>query len=287
MGITHVIRAEEWLSSLPKHVQLYRSFDWDLPAFCHLPLLRNADKSKISKRKNPVSLNHYRRAGFLPEAMLNYLALMGWAMPDEREEFSLDEFVAAFSLERVSLGGPIFDQEKLRWLNGRYLRRLSGPEMLARLRQHLLSEEYLLRVLALVRERIDTLEDFFDYAHFFFAGELSYGPEEMARMTPPNRTSTEAAKALDTLLEKHLDVLLDWNAAAIEGGVRAFAEDTAWSAKDAFMVVRVAVTGRAATPPLFETLEVLGKEAVRRRVRRAADLLRTRQPGAALPGAKG
>lgn len=278
MRITHVIRAEEWLSSLPKHVQLYRSFGWDLPVFCHLPLLRNADKSKISKRKNPVSLYHYRRAGFLPEAVLNYLALMGWAMPDEREEFALDEFVAAFSLERISLGGPIFDQEKLRWLNGKYLRRLSGSEMLARLRQHLLSEEYLLRVWALVRERIDTLEDFFDYAHFFFAGELSYGPEEMARLTPANRTPAEAARALDTLLEKHLDLLLDWNTAAIEAAVRAFAEDSGWSPKDAFMAVRVAATGRAATPPLFETLEVLGKEAVRRRVRRAADLLRASPP---------
>src|SRR5688500_15015083 len=105
MGITHVIRAEEWLSSLPKHVQLYRSFAWDPPVFCHLPLLRNADKSKISKRKNPVSLNHYRRAGVLPEAMLNFLALMGFSMPDEREEFSLEEFVAAFSLEKIALGG--------------------------------------------------------------------------------------------------------------------------------------------------------------------------------------
>ena len=95
MGITHVIRAEEWLSSLPKHVVLYRGFGWEPPVFCHLPLLRNADRSKISKRKNPVSLNYYRRAGFLPEAMLNYLALMGWAMPDEREEFTLEEFVDA------------------------------------------------------------------------------------------------------------------------------------------------------------------------------------------------
>src|SRR5688500_4791900 len=139
MEITHVVRAEEWLSSLPKHVQLYRAFGWEAPVFCHLPLLRNADKSKISKRKNPVSLNHYRRAGFLPEAMVNCLALMGFCIPDEREEFSLEEFVAAFALERISLGGPIFDQEKLRWLDGLYLRRLSGEETLARLRSHLLA----------------------------------------------------------------------------------------------------------------------------------------------------
>ena len=133
MGITHVIRAEEWLSSLPKHVRLYEGFGWEPPVFCHLPLLRNADRSKISKRKNPVSLNFYRRAGYLPEAMLNYLALMGWAMPDEREEFSLEEFVSEFTLERISLGGPVFDVEKLKWLNGKYLRRLEPREILERL----------------------------------------------------------------------------------------------------------------------------------------------------------
>ena len=105
MGITHVIRAEEWLSSLPKHVRLYEAFGWQLPVFCHLPLLRNADRSKISKRKNPVSLNFFKRAGFLPEAMLNYLALMGWTMPDEQEIFSLDEFVA----ERLEQFGPYED----------------------------------------------------------------------------------------------------------------------------------------------------------------------------------
>jgi glutamyl-tRNA synthetase len=274
MEITHVIRAEEWLSSLPKHVQLYRSFGWTPPVFCHLPLLRNADRSKISKRKNPVSLNHYRRAGFLPEAMLNYLALMGFSMPDEREEFTLQEFVAAFALERISLGGPIFDQEKLRWLNGRYLRRLGGEQILARLRGHLLGDEYMLRVLALVRERIDTLEDFYDYAHFFFAGDLSYGPEETERLAPGGRAPAEAAQALQALLEKHLDPLLDWTAGPIEAAVRAFAEGSGVAAKDVFMAVRVAATGRTATPPLFETLEVLGKEAVRRRLRRASDLLR-------------
>jgi glutamyl-tRNA synthetase len=255
-------------------VQLYRSFGWTPPVFCHLPLLRNADRSKISKRKNPVSLNHYRRAGFLPEAMLNYLALMGFSMPDEREEFTLEEFVAAFALERISLGGPIFDQEKLRWLNGRYLRRLGGEQILARLRGHLLGDEYMLRVLALVRERIDTLEDFYDYAHFFFAGDLSYGPEETERLAPGGRAPAEAAQALQALLEKHLDPLLDWTAGPIEAAVRAFAEGSGVAAKDVFMAVRVAATGRTATPPLFETLEVLGKEAVRRRLRRASDLLR-------------
>jgi glutamyl-tRNA synthetase len=287
MEITHVIRAEEWLPSLPKHVQLYRSFGWKAPVFCHLPLLRNADKSKISKRKNPVSLNHYRRAGFLPEAVVNYLALMGWAMPDERDVFSLEEFVGAFTLERISLGGPIFDQEKLRWLNGKYLRSLTPPEWLDRLRRHLLADDYMLRVVPLVRERIDTLEEFFDYAQFFFTGEVAYGPEETARMTPANRTPAEAGRALEVLLEGHLDLLLDWSAGAVEAAVRAFAEASGWDAREVFMTVRVAATGRAATPPLFETLEVLGKETVRRRLRRAAGVLRaSRAPAATGPAAR-
>jgi glutamyl-tRNA synthetase len=274
MRITHVVRAEEWLSSLPKHVQLYHAFNWEPPVFCHLPLLRNADRSKISKRKNPVSLNHYRRAGYLPEALLNFLALMSFAMPDAREEFSLEEFVAAFELEKISLGGPVFDLEKLTWLNGRYLRRLSTEDWIARLRGHLLSDAYLAQVLPLCRERVDTLEGFFDYASFFFMGDLTYDAAALAALVPTGRTPSEAAGALAALLEERLEALFDWNPAAIETALASFAEASGWAAKELYMSVRVAATGRTATPPLFETLAVLGKEACRRRLRRAAQALR-------------
>src|SRR5262245_44617344 len=205
MEITHVVRAEEWLSSLPKHVQLYHAFGWRPPVFCHLPLLRNADRSKISKRKNPVSLEYYRRAGYLPEAMLNFLALLSYSMPDEREEFSLADFIASFELERISLGGPVFDLEKLTWLNGRYLRNLTAPEFVARLRGHLLSDDYLSQVFALCRERIDTLEAFYEYASFFFVGEVAYDDEALKAMAPKDRTPADVAKALRTLLEEHVD----------------------------------------------------------------------------------
>jgi len=275
MGITHVIRAEEWLSSLPKHVVLYDGFGWEKPVFCHLPLLRNADRSKISKRKNPVSLNFYRRAGYLPEAMLNYLALMGWAMPDEHEEFSVDEFVKEFTLERISLGGPVFDVEKLRWLNGKYLRRLAPGELLDRLRGQLLAEDHLLEVLPLVQERIDTLEGFFEYASFFFTGEVAYDDEALKAMVPKGRAAAETSKALRALLEEEVDPLLEWTKETVEAAVRRFAEKSGWPAKEVFMTVRVAATGRAASPPLFETLAVLGKETCRRRLRRAADALKT------------
>ncbi len=273
MGITHVVRAEEWLSSLPKHVQLYRSFGWSAPTFCHLPLLRNPDRSKISKRKNPVSLNHYRRAGYLPEAMLNYLGLMGFAMPDGRDEFTLEEFVAEMDLEKVALGGPVFDLEKLTWFNGKYLRRLSPSELLARLRGHVLADDYLLQVLPLVQERIDTLEAFSEYASFFFVGELTYDEAALAAMVPKGRTAAEVAKALGRLVDAHVDPLVDWGATTFESALVAFGEATGWAPKETFMAVRVALTGRAATPPLFETAAVLGKEICRRRLRRAASVL--------------
>jgi len=275
MGVTHVIRAEEWLSSLPKHVELYRAFGWDEPVFCHLPLLRNADRSKISKRRNPVSLNFYRRAGFLPEATLNYLALMGWAMPDEREEFTVEEFVREFTLERISLGGPVFDPEKLRWLNGKYLRRLRPREVLDRLRAEALSEVHLLRVLPLVQERIDTLEGFFEYSSFFFVGEVPYDEAALRAMVPKGRTPVATAKVLKALLEDAVDPILEWDLATVETAIRGFAEKAGWAPNELFMAVRVATTGRAASPPLFETLAVLGKETCRRRLRRAADALKT------------
>jgi glutamyl-tRNA synthetase len=275
MGITHVIRAEEWLSSLPKHVRLYEGFGWQPPVFCHLPLLRNADRSKISKRKNPVSLNFYRGAGYLPEALVNYLALMGWAMPDEREEFSLDEFVAEFSLERISLGSPVFDVEKLRWLNGKYLRRLPPSGILDRLRGGPLSDEHLLEVLPLVQERIDTLEDFFSYAGFFFTGEVPLNDEALKALVPKGRSAPETAKLLRALLEEEVDRILDWSPETLERILRGFGEKKGWPPKDLFMSVRVATTGRKASPPLFETLGVLGKERCRRRLRRAAEVLKT------------
>jgi glutamyl-tRNA synthetase len=275
MDITHVIRAEEWLSSLPKHVQLYRAFGWDLPVFCHLPLLRNADTSKISKRKNPVSLDHYRQAGILPEALLNYLALMGWAMPDGRDQFSLSDFIAELRLEDISLGGPVFDLDKLNWLNGKYIRDLSIHDLLAKLGGNVLSDEYLQAILPLVQERIETLADFVPYAEFFFSGDVSYDESARSKMVAKGRTPPQTAKAFRALLEDHLDPILEWEAAHIEAAMRDFCETSEWAPKELFMPVRIAVTGRAATPPLFETMEVLGKARCRWRLRRAMETLRS------------
>ena len=274
MGISHVIRAEEWISSLPKHVLLYRAFGWELPIFCHLPLLRNPDHSKISKRKNPVSLNHYRRAGILPEALVNYLALMGWAMPDERDQFTLAEFVDSFRLEDVSLGGPVFDRQKLVWLNGKYIRDLERDELLARLRGEPLSDDYLLQILPLVQERIETLTDFIAYASFFFVGDVEYEGSALPKLVARGRTPPQTAKGLRVLLEEYLDPILQWSPETVEEAMRGFCADHEWAPKELFMPVRVAVTGRTATPPLFETMGVLGKERCQWRLRQAIEVLR-------------
>jgi glutamyl-tRNA synthetase len=182
--------------------------------------------------------------------------------------------VQAFSLERVSLGGPVFDVEKLRWLNGKYLRRLSPPALLAKLRGELLSDAHLLAVLPLVQERIDTLEGFFEYASFFFTGELAYDADALKALVPKGRTALETSKVLRSLLEEEVDLLLDWRHETLEPALRRFSQKSGWAAGELFMAVRVAVTGRAASPPLFETLAVLGKESCRRRLRRAADVLK-------------
>jgi glutamyl-tRNA synthetase len=274
MEISHVMRAEEWITSTPKHVLLYRAFGWDEPRWIHMPLLRNPGGSKISKRKNPVSLNYYRDAGFLPEAMLNYLGRMGWSMPDEREKFNLEEMIEAFTFDRVSLGGPVFDVEKLTWLNGTYIREQPVERFVERLGDELFSRERLAAIAPLFQERVEKLEDFIDKAPYFFCGDVAYDDEATRAMVPKKKEPREVAKALGSVLEI-VDSLPAVTAAALEPRLRELCDRLEWKAKDLFMPVRIAVTGRKATPGLFETMEVLGKERCRRRLRAAAAHLKT------------
>jgi glutamyl-tRNA synthetase len=271
MQITHVIRGEEWITSTPKHVLLYEGFGWTAPQFCHLPLLRNEDKSKVSKRKNPTSLTFYERAGILPEALRNYLGMMGWTMPDGREVFTFQDMVDNFDLSRMVLGGPVFDLKKLYWLNGKYLREvLSEQEMVERIRAAVFPDEYLRRLVPLVRERIDKLEDFVGYADFFFTGSVRV---DAANMVPKGRSVHDVTGVLQELAER-IDAQFTWSKDSIEALVRGFGDEQQWKPKDLFMPVRVAVTGKTATPPLFETMEVLGRELCRRRIREAAQQLK-------------
>jgi glutamyl-tRNA synthetase len=272
MGITHVIRAEEWLSSTPKHIVLYNAFGWIAPEWIHMPLLRNQDKSKISKRKNPVSLDYYRAAGFLPEALLNYLGTMGWSISGDREKFNLTEMIEAFTFDRISLGGPVFDLVKLSAMNANYLRALEDGEVVQRLRQWRLSDEYLASLVPLVRQRIQRLDEFMPLTEFFFSGDVDHTPF-LKELVPAPRTPKEVSEILLGLVEA-LDVQRDFSHAALEAMVRAFAEKSGWDAKQMFMVVRLAATARKATPPLFETLAVLGRDLTRRRLRLCAEALK-------------
>jgi len=272
MGITHVIRAEEWLSSTPKHVELYKAFGWEAPEWIHMPLLRNADKSKISKRKNPVSLDYYQDAGFLPEALLNYLGTMGWSISGDREKFSLTEMVEAFTWDRVSLGGPVFDLVKLSAMNAQYLRALSDEEVVNRLRQWRLSDGALQRLVPLVRARIQRLDEFVPMTDFFFSGDLDYAA--VAKEIVPKGKTPKDVSDLFLAFGEALDTHRPFTAAALEPMARAFAEKSGWSTKDLFMLIRLGATAKKATPPLFETLEALGRELVRRRLRLAADAVK-------------
>lgn len=271
MEITHVIRAEEWISSTPKHVLLYRAFDWEPPKFFHMPLLRNADKSKISKRKNPVSINYYRDVGILPQALLNFLGLMGWSFGDDREKFTLAEMTDAFSWDKVSLGGPVFNLDKLTWLNEKYIHDLDYEALADSVIDWRLNREFLLQVLPLVRERIKKLDELIPAIEYFFSGDLDY-TAVLADMKVPDVAPADVGKALLQLVELS-EAREGFSAATLEEVARGWAEQLGWKTKHAFMLLRLAVTGRKASPPLFETMAVLGKEITRRRLRNAAQVV--------------
>jgi glutamyl-tRNA synthetase len=272
MGITHVIRAEEWLSSTPKHVELYKAFGWQAPEWVHMPLLRNADKSKISKRKNPVSLDYYRAAGFLPEALLNYLGTMGWSIAGDREKFTVAEMIEAFTFDRMSLGGPVFDLVKLSAMNADYLRALDDDSVVKRMREWRLGDDYLKQLVPLVRQRMQRMDEFLPLTEFFFSGDLDYSAVAKD-LVPKNRTAKDVTDCLLGFVEV-LDVQRDFSHAALEAVTRAFAEKVGWDAKELFMVVRMAASARKATPPLFETLAVLGRDLTRRRLRLCGEFMK-------------
>jgi glutamyl-tRNA synthetase len=281
MGITHVIRAEEWIPSTPKHVVLYEAFGWEPPVFVHLSLLRNADKSKISKRKNPVSLSWYREAGFLPEALLNFLGLMGWSLGEDKEIFGLEEMVEEFDLDRLKVSEPVFDLTKLEWLNGQYMRDMPTEELAERVRRFLVGER-LERAIPLLQPRLPRLDAYVEQAAYFYGLEVPFEIEGLKiKRWPGKEEDGGDQKALLRALRKALADLLElvekrpvWDTASYEELLRGYCEGSGWKPKELFMAVRVAVTGRKASPPLFETMEALGKARVQYRLRRAVEALR-------------
>ncbi len=277
MKITDVIRAEEWISSTPKHVLLYKAFGWESPRFWHMPLLRNLDKSKISKRKNPVSLVYYRQAGFLPEAIINFLGLMGGGMPTptpvevvngakENEIFSLDEMIQRFEVDKIRLGGPVFDLTKLKWLNGEYLRALPPEAFYQAVRERVFSEEYIRQISGIMQTRIETLGQFGDITGFFFADNIM-PPQEV--FLPKKRTLEETlAFAAEQLIVLEAT---DWTTEAIEPALKQLGLDKTWSVKENFMLLRAILTGSTMSPPLLESLVIFGKARSIDRIRRFID----------------
>lgn len=268
MEISHVIRGEEWISSTPKHVMLYQHFGWQHPVFCHMPLLRNPDKSKLSKRKNPTSITYYERAGYLPEAMLNYLARMGWSMPDEREKFSLDEMIEHFDITRVSLGGPVFDVEKLAWLNSVWLRDLSVPQLMQAF-QRWISPDYLARVAEQIQPRIHTLSEAVSWAAFFFSGQPTLSPESFVHK---KLSADEVRRILQTALWE-LDALRQWNHDTISALLSRVSNGLGYKLRDFMFPFFVAIAGTASSTPVMESMNILGPDMTRMRIRHALKML--------------
>ncbi len=268
MGITHVIRGEEWVPSTPKHILLYQAFNWTPPEFIHVPLLLNPDGSKLSKRKNPTSILFYREAGILPETLLNYLGLMSYSRPNQEEKFSLEAFISDFDIDRMRLGGSIFDLRKLTWLNGRYIRENFTPEeLLDRIRNWKFNDAFMTGILTMMQKRMETLGDFVSKCAFFFQSQVDF-PVEL--LVPKNREISEVAELLQTVLWT-LEALPEWSFSEIETGIKSVAEFWDWKIRDVTSVLFTAITGSRVGPPLFNAMELLGIDICRHRLMHALE----------------
>ncbi|MFC2020085.1 glutamate--tRNA ligase, partial [Chloroflexota bacterium] len=280
MQITHVLRAEEWLSSTPRHVLLYAALGLKPPQFAHLPMILGTDRAKLSKRHGAVAITSFKDLGYLPEAMVNFLALLGWSLDDKTELFSIQELVNNFSLERVSRTAAVFNWDKLNWMNGVYIRSLSLEDFTQRALPFLekglpdevkrpLSLGYVRQIMPLIQERAHTLADVAPLTEFFFTPELDY---DAALLIGKKMTEESATQALEAALEK-LRLMEAFSTEALEAVLRPLAEELGLKAGQLFGTLRVAVTGQTATPPLFETMAVLGREVCLKRLEEALNKL--------------
>jgi nondiscriminating glutamyl-tRNA synthetase len=279
MEISDVIRGEDHLSNTPKHILLFRALGYPVPRFAHLPLILNPDRTKMSKRKSQTAIDDYIAQGFVKEALVNYLAFLGWSTGTEEEILSLDEIVERFDLKAVHKGGAVFDRERLEWLNGQWIRRLSAEELIDRLRpfveaelaagriDRMPSDEELRSLLPVIQDRLPTLGAIGDLAGFLWVEDVSVDAETLVPKRWDVITTREGLAAARDTIEEVRDVVFE--ADELEPPLRALAEARGWKAGDLFMAIRVAVTGRTATPPLFDTLVALGRERVLARLDRA------------------
>ncbi len=283
MEVTEVIRGEDHLSNTPKHILLFRALGYDVPRFAHLPLILNPDRSKMSKRKSQTAIGDYIAQGFIREALVNYLALLGWSTGSEDEVLSIEEIVERFDLGAVNKGGAVFDRERLEWLNGQWIRRLAADDLVDRLRPFVAAElaagridwmpgdDELRSLLPVIQERLPTLGAVGDLVGFLWVREVELDPVALVPKRWDIATTREGLTAARATITEVGDVAFE--ADELEPPLRALAEARGWKAGDLFMAIRVAVTGRTATPPLFDTLVALGRERVLARLDHAMTVL--------------
>jgi glutamyl-tRNA synthetase len=279
MDISHVIRGEDHLSNTPKQILIYRALGYPVPEFAHLPLILNPDRTKMSKRKSQTAVSDYIAEGFIREALVNYLALLGWATGTEEEVLSIDEIAERFDLHAVHKGGAVFDRERLEWLNGQWIRRLEPDDLVDRLRpfveadraagriDDMPSDDELRALLPVIAERLPTLGTIGDLVGFLWVRELSYDPALLVPKRWDASTTNEGLVAARAVIADTGSVTFE--ADELEPPLRALAETRGWKVGDLFMAIRVAVTGRTATPPLFDTIVALGRERTLERLDRA------------------
>jgi glutamyl-tRNA synthetase len=276
MEISHVLRAEEWLSSTPRHLMLYKAFGFEPPQYAHLPMILGTDRSKLSKRHGAVSVTEYYEKGYLADAMVNFLALLGWSLDGKTEVISRQELIDNFSLERVSRTAAVFNLEKLDWMNGMYIRRLTADEFFDAVQPFLMTdkaagealisdEKYVKDILPLVQERARTLSEVPELTQFFFADELEY---DTNLLLGKNMSPQIVAEALEAS-QQRLRQLDSFDAISLEAVLRPLAVELGLKTGELFGALRVATTGRAAAPPLFQTMAVLGRERCFKRIEAA------------------
>ena len=269
MQITHVIRGEEWINSAPKHQLLYQYFDWEMPVLCHMPLLRNPDKSKLSKRKNPTSITYYRDAGVLPEALLNYLGRMGYSLPDEAEKFSLDEMLATFDIKRVSLGGPIFDVEKLTWLNGEWLRSLSPEDLKNKILAWANDSDKLTAIATAIQPRISLLSDAVNWSAFYFQNLPKISESDFAHKTLTPEQTVEILQFAQWQLEN----LPEWTESNIQTVLTELAKAMDIKLRDFMSPFFIAIAGSKSSTPVMNSMYLIGADMTLQRLRHAIEVL--------------
>ena len=274
MKITHVIRGEEWLPSTPKHVLLYDFFNWEKPVFAHLPLLLNPDKSKLSKRQGDVAVEDYRAKGYLKEALINFVALLGWNAGDDKEFYYLNELIEKFSLDRVNKSGAVFNVEKLNWLNAEHLRKKSDEEILKMLRQELenskynssdFSDGYLMQVIEVMKERVSFVKEFIENGFYFFKAPQEYDQSVINKRWKQD-TPDQVKKLLDEFYKLEAPSKQDY-----ESALKNTAEELNIGLGKLIHPVRLAISGVGGGPGLFDILFIIGKDESINRIKKALD----------------